>query len=850
MSLGKFAARFTLPRVALRAAALLCCLLLAAVIAGSPPPSIQFASDAVEIDIAANKAWTLFPGDCVSLRWRLEGIHALYLDGMGKVGVGEETFCPAINATGARFELIDGKRLYRQLTLEIRHLPDLLLHLAGFVGFTGAILLALYLLWAGRLERTLPVEWLLTFALLLALAGFWLWLRPQATPHLDEDDGALALWMRAERDRTLFPHECVTVEWSLAGGQVASFNGRPWHDEDSRGHALHCADDGDSARLEIVKDEGQHLTRSLAIPALIPNPFKQPLYAWWCLFGLALAALVYIPLARRAIQALWRAQAQADALAIAGCCGVVLILYLPYGFDSSLHWEEWILRAYMEGGPLSWYRVEAVSRPWVMTPHTAAYIISAETVFGFHLVNFLMHAGMIVFAFGSLRQFGAPPLYAFLLALLFFAYPVNEALLRTRILPNTFSVMTSLLAACLFLWHARAPSRLTMLGIWLALLFSFFAYESGFALMLLLPPLLFIRERRWSRRSLNLCAIWYAAPLLKAASVVLLIASGRDFYQSGMLAGGESAQASAGPLEILLETIGIVFPATFLGGWHAAWTALSHNPWPLSTLLILALATGVAWRLSRDSQPRPDLRAVFLALVAGLSLIVAAIAVLMWLPLYRYDSWRLYQFAPLGAAIVVFCLLLLLTAPIRQPSRRNFVLVALCLLLLTPAMSRLCVQVQALRESAAAKARILHQTLEIAPALKPGVDIALFSELDNAQLAEKGVFELLHNTMLGSALRVLYHDDRLRHAYFCPASRDCSLFAGDETILDARSPDPLLQRTLVLELRDDLSVAMMEDPASRLGLAAGSHYDASALIEADAPLPRRAGTMLGWALDD
>ena len=49
-------------------------------------------------------------------------------------------------------------------------------------------------------------------------------------------------------------------------------------------------------------------------------------------------------------------------------------------------------------------------------------------------------------------------------------------------------------------------------------------------------------------------------------------------------------------------------------------------------------------------------------------------------------------------------------------------------------------------------------------------------------------------------------------------------------------------------LNEDLSVELVEDPAEFLGLELSAPYHASALYDADAPLPPRAATMLAAAL--
>ena len=578
------------------------------------------------------------------------------------------------------------------MSINIHHLPDLLFYLAGFVGLIGSSLLAIYFLWVRQLERPLPVYWLLIGGMLLVIAGSWLRLTSYEPPLVDVDDGDVAVRLWAEHDRTLFPHECVTVWWSLTGATASSFNGNVLYPEGNRGQAEHCAEDGDRATLEIIADDGTSSVHTIAIPSLFPNPRSQPLFTYWSLFGILLGLMVYIPLAFQALRERWHRRTRPDFIGVAGCLFVVLILYLPFGFDSSGQWEEWIIHGYAEGGTLSFYRTEAVSRPWVMIPHTAAYLISSESFIGYHLVNFLLYAGRMILLYGILRKIGISPLYAFLTTILFMVYPVNDALMTLRRLPKNFSVLTLLLSTYLFLDFCRNRRRLTLLGVWLGLLYSVNSNETGYAVILIVPLLLWLRDRQFNWRKLNLTAMWYVVPAFKLASVILLLSIGRDFYQSGLLnVGVISTEPAADIFATFFEVIGIVYPQTFLRGWREALTTLDQNLWWLPTVIILAGAGGIAWYHVREAGEErfPNLRGIGVSLLSGLLFIIPAVGVLMWIPLYRTDPWRMYLYVPVGAAIAVFSLILLLCSPIRDFKRRNFIVVLLCILLMIPSLSKL-----------------------------------------------------------------------------------------------------------------------------------------------------------------
>lgn len=838
------------PLVALIMAALAICLLLFFTIRNSPAPSIEREYGDTTIHISADRAWSLYPGDCVNLQWRLEGIESVHIDGAGVIGWGERRYCPDINARSPVFEVRARNGVYREFRLELQHLPDLLFYLVGFVSLAGALLLAVYYLRPRALERPLPLVWILIGGLLLAALGGWLRLEPHDTPLIDKRDGETAVRIWAEHDRILFPHECVRVWWSVVGAQSINFNGRDVTGQDNPASARHCAEDGEGARFEIVNDWGKSRAYLLAIPAIFPHRAVPPPFFYVSLFGIALGCLIYAPLIWRYARSNWRREARPDALAIGGCFFAVLVFYLPFGFDSSGHWEEWIIHGYLEGGTLSFYVTEAVSRPFVMIPHTLAYLISSESFVGYHLVNFLQYAGRMALLYVILRQLGVAPLYAFLTAILFLVYPVNDALMTLRRLPKNFSVLTLLLSTALFLDYCKNPRRLTLLGLWLGLLFSVNSNETGYAVILVVPPLVWLRDRQFGWRRLNLSVIWYIVPAIKLASVILLLANARDFYQSGMLsAASNSHEPAASIFDTMLEALAIVFPQTFVHGWQEALATLDANQWWLPTMVILAIVGGVAWYLTRQNwdAPAPTRSQLVLSLLAGLALVLAAVGVLMWLPLYRNDPWRMYLLVPIGASISAFSLLRLLASPLRDNRRRNVAVVVAFLLIMTPAVARLFIQHHGFDQSARAKAHVLHQVLTIAPRLEANTQLVIVTEMDNAELRARGVFELQNNDMLNSALYVLYQDGGPEVAYFCHPTQ-CGDFSGDETIFDSAAESELLARTLVFVLKADLTIELIDDPAAHLGLDLDVAYQVDSLYDSEAAPPARASAMLGRPL--
>ena len=834
------------------ALALIACSLLAITISRTSSPVIDQQYGDTRISISADRGWTLLPGDCVQLAWQLEGIQSLYIEREGKIGWGEMSFCPAINASSPRIEVRAQNGLYRRFHLEIKHLPDLLFYLAGFVGVVGAFPLAGYFLWAYRLDRPTPLVWMSIGALLLALVGGWLRLQPAAAPAVDEDQGDVAVRFWAERARIVLPHECVDIWWSVVGAESLAVNGRNMSHSKDLGTIEHCAADGDLATLEAVADDGKRSIHPISIRTYGSIAGLTAPFFYWSVFGILLAAVVFLPLIAEAVREQWRSSRSfTDLAAVAGCAFLVILLYLPFGIDSSGHREEWHVFSYFEGSPPTAFASEYISRFFVVVPHTLAYLISSDSFLGYHLVHLLLHTSKLVIFYGILRQLRLSPLYAFLITVLVLVYPVNSALMSLRSLPMNFSMMSLLAAVYIVMDYIRRPRRLALLGLWLALLFNVASNESGYAVILILPLLWWLRCRKQVWRNLSLTVIWYLAPAFKIAYILLLMLSGREYYRGpGLSESAQAADAAAGILGIFSQVMRDVYVNTFINGWQDALAALDENRWWPTTFVMLAGVLAVAWYLSRSRANTVELsfRQAGALFLSGLLFIVPAVGILMWIPYYRGDPWRMYFYAPIGASVALVSALILLTSPIRRRDLRRAAVIAVCLLLMLPAASRLLLQHGKYIESAFNKARVMYRVIERAPTVEPAAQLAIVTDMSLSELSHLGIFEFVHQKMINSAFYVLYGHARPESVRFCLSASACGFSDLEPTTGDTGESVNALSRTLVFRLNQDLTVDLIEDPLTFLGLDTDIDYDASELYNPDAPLPPRATTMLGVAL--
>ena len=839
------------PRATAISLALLLLLLVLIVAVSSPIPVISEQYGETSLRFASDRAWALLPGDCVTINWRTEGIESLHVEGHGEIGWGEKPFCPAINAKAAKFAVRTPDGLYREFMLRIEYLPDLLLYLAGFVGVVGSLGLAAFFLITNRLEQALSARWLLVCLSTLMVLGVFLRLNEPQPPRLDVDDGQVKVAMWAEHVDRVFPMECVAVELSAVGTNSLRFNGEEVSLVNSRARSKHCDTDGTAVMLQAIGADDEMRQYTLPIPSLPGGLADLPAFYYASVLALLASALVYLPLALRKGQLVWRRREWTGVL-VAGCFAfVMLMLYLPFGFDSAAEWEEWVIQTRIESRARV-FNTEMPMRFLLMLPQVLAYQMDSESFASLHLIQFAVLCMQPALLFGILRKLNLRSLHAFLIAGLFLLYPVNDLLLSSPIVVNNTNVMWLLLAVFCALDYLWQPSRLALVGASLALLLNVGMYEAGLALMAALPFLLWIRRGKHSWRRVNLALLFICGSAFKISYMLLLFITDRPFYNERLLAS-QSDQSVAHLGQNLLDTALAVLPRlaerTFVSGWTEAFSTLFDWQWLVPSCAGVLCIGGMACMLVRGGKRQPRVRITVLILLGSLCAIPFAVGVLMMLPSFSQDEMpRLYFYVPAPAAIAVFCVLLLATTKLKSQRVRDYALIALCLLLMLPALSRLFAQHEMYIRRADNKALIFRQIVELVPRPNPDAYLVVITPMSRDELNDKQVANLSKHRMFASAMLTLYEDHAPIDSFFCRLYDRCSWHGDKSDIFYPHKHTDHWQDTIVLELRRDLVVDLMEDPLTRYGWDIDIDYDPSQLYDADAPIPERAQSMLGGAI--
>ena len=737
-------------------------ILLVTAILATPAPGFQTSFGGATVDIQADRAWVLFPRQCVNITWQLEGIKSLYIDENEKSDSGEMAFCPTLNATSLNivFTAVTGET--RVYDLNIQDLVAATATCLAILALLLPLLIACYYVATMRLIAPLPVNLPLILGLLALLLVFLL----IQTAHPFTIDDFL----------------------NNLGNVYASSH--------------------------------------------------------WQAFGWISAGIIFIPLALQSFRHGLRKGLREDFVVIAAFFVLILLLYSPFGFDFIWQYEEWANQAFLEGRP-SKVAGEVLTRYWLLFLYPLANVTGANPIVFHHLLHVAMATCKLVLLYSIVRKFDVAPLYSFLFTTLVMVYPVNSHLLSSQSLIHAFAMSAFLAAVFLSLLFMERPSRLRILGIYLALFFNVGTYENAYAVIALVPILWCWRRPRWTWRNVNLTAIWYLVPAAKLIYLFILDNSNLKFYGAQLISAAQRQE------QTVLETISLyagvvrnVYLQAFARGWDEAFASMYHNKWTMPTLVTLLLAGVLAvylWRTSKASG-FPSRRQMLLLLLGGLFFILPSIAVLMLFERYHNEFWRLYIYVPIGAAAVVISILLLLVSPIKNFRLRQAIFVGLILLLMIPAVSRLFVQHANFVKSANSKAAILRQITEQAPYFDPNASLMLVTGMSLESLERRGIFELW-TSMLDSSIFILYQEARPKVAFLCIFGERCSTndINVEKNFLQEVTD---FSEIVIFRLNEDHSVELLHELPSEIGGTQNRTYNPTHLIDTSASIPTRVQIIL------
>ena len=146
-------------------------LLLIPAIRARPAPAIHSEFGGATIDISASSAWSILPGDCLTVRWNVEGIQSIYIDGQGKIGWGDMEYCPSFKQSSPQYNITAKDGTLRNFALDIYYLPNQVVACLLLVAIASFFLLACYYLVTLKLDEPPPLKLYMLLVLAIAVLG-------------------------------------------------------------------------------------------------------------------------------------------------------------------------------------------------------------------------------------------------------------------------------------------------------------------------------------------------------------------------------------------------------------------------------------------------------------------------------------------------------------------------------------------------------------------------------------------------------------------------------------------------------------------------------------------------------
>jgi len=737
-------------------------------LSNSQSTNTQVSAGTTTVDISSDKTW-LFPlADCPQITWQIDGISALYVNGDGRIGADSMEFCPQVNQSSVEFEVVDQNNISRNYSLRIHYWLDELLYVLTFAGLGFAGIASLYFIVMSDITRKPPIGFSVFLLVSLSIGVGVVRNNVPSSPTLDIQHGDRSIYFSADYSQALFPEECIAIHWQVVNADSVVVNGI---EQPVSGMSQHCQQDGNVAQLQV---NGSDSLYEIPLHFLFPHLPNTSWYALLSVASLILCVLIYLPLLVQTIYHRgWQAGHRQDFIVVASLLLLAMVLYLPFGWSHVGHWEEWVIKAYIQGMPNDWLDNELRTRLFVIVPHTLAHILTPNSFLGYNLIHMMMFLGKSLFLYGILRKIGLPLLLAFLVSALFMVYPVNSAIMSLRSFPMQFSAVSLLLAGYLILQVREHPSRLGIIGVWLALLFSVGSNESGYLIILIAPLFWLILERRVNWKTINLTAIWLIMPAVRLAFTYGLLATARGFYLSNDL--DSMAGTPLDRLNAILGALGNAYSETYSRGWIETINILSTPDYLIWSVIGAGIVGFTALLLMRHDEIVLSIRQHILLIMSGFFFLIPAIGVLTLLDFYRNDTWRVFFYAPISGAVVVIALLSLLVTRISSKSKRHGMMLIIIGIIFIPSVSRALNQHDFFVKQAIAKEEFFRSFVAQAPAIESSAQVIIVSDLTLDELPSIGLHELIRRDMFPSALYLLYDKEPPAYVFVCVMDDSCTV---------------------------------------------------------------------------
>jgi hypothetical protein len=557
----------------------------------------------------------------------------------------------------------------------------------------------------------------------------------------------------------------------------------------------------------------------------------------------------------------WLHRIPLTPVAFAALAGLVLTLWLPFGWKVTGLYEEWL---FMSGGdtgdPVRLlyhpYPSEAY-RPLTLAPYILGYILTPGSFLGFNIIFALWALGKGAAMYALVRRLVPDnPALAFVSSALLVVYPADHALLTLRTTNVHAGVFLFLIALNLLIVAWQRVRWSTLLAMLVAEGIALATYDGGILLSLCGPGLLLWLRPRIDKRLVTVAALWWGVSVSFLLHLILTL---RD---SGSYAAQLLAQSTVGkmPVVAILRSWGHSMARAYLRNFGTGWyEALRGLDWQdpylhVSAALTVFVLIPAIWLHARRGEDTTAADTKGYLVLACLGVIAVAPGFAMYLPTeWRNSSWRVFLYSSIGAALAVGVACFLFARLFGQWQRLVFV--GLTSALILSATVHALIQHRGYFEYSQRQQQILADIISEAPRLKPETTVLLIDRTPTAAFKAWSMCTVVSNC-LEWALRYIYDDHTLRAMYCAPGYRPRNQFSEECHFERDRVSVPYVHWGLNREMHPSspyASLVVFENSARGLNVlrdisgyqpeAGANGYQPDRRIDASSPVPPRAHTL-------
>lgn len=338
-----------------------------------------------------------------------------------------------------------------------------------------------------------------------------------------------------------------------------------------------------------------------------------------------------------------------NALIIAVLIAVVLILWLPFGFNVGFQLDGWVFYDKLNAARLMGAVPPApLSRPALNLAWMAAYAIDPNSYTGANVMMIALIIGKGLLCAAILHNLTKKHALALGFGALAVLLPADTGIFYLGALGLHLNLFSWLLASlCILIFYETLRLPVAILVI-LSLLIGTLGYEIVFMLIPVGLLALLAKARRVDRRFLVAAGLYLIVPLITGARYAMLWLSRSEGmgYQNSLI----DRTVTAG--DMLGSLVGI-YGRHFVGGWFGEGNA-AYLPYAIAAGVIVGLAGW--WMLRRGGQKFTASSTMNIqpgGLIVG-GLLTIALGVALYLPTTERDNTiRTYYYSSIGAALAL-----------------------------------------------------------------------------------------------------------------------------------------------------------------------------------------------------